>query len=108
MGNEHSQMSGLNVEEKAIEVTDFWSHHSATLNTGNSNVSTVSVFIGEPLVGGSLWMTQTPLEKASKVSFHIHNLNYITSMKLNYFCDFLKELNAASPSLYSKICELME
>lgn len=65
MGNEQSQLSGLEVEEKAVEVTDFWSHHSASVNAGN--VSNLSVFVGEPLVGGSLWLSNTPLEKAGKV-----------------------------------------
>lgn len=63
MGNEQSNLSGLELDEKAVEVTDFWTHHSATINLGNS----VSVFIGEPLVSGSLWLSQTPLEKATKV-----------------------------------------
>lgn len=66
MGNEQSQIPGLEVEQKAVEVTDFWTHHTATVNSGN--VTNLSVFIGEPLVGGSLWISQTPLEKASKVS----------------------------------------
>lgn len=65
MGSEQSQISGLELEEKAVEVTDFWTHHSAAVNSGN--FTNLSVFIGEPLVGGSLWMSQTPLEKASKV-----------------------------------------
>lgn len=67
MGNEQSQISGLELEEKVVEVTDFWIHHTATVNSGN--VSNLSVFIGEPLIGGSLWITQTPLEKASKVIY---------------------------------------
>lgn len=65
MGNEQSQISGLEVEEKAVEVTDFWTHHSAIVNSGN--LTNLSIFIGEPLIGGSLWITQTPLEKSSKV-----------------------------------------
>lgn len=65
MGNDHSQMSGLEINKKAIEVTDFYAHYTATLDS--SNITTLSVFIGEPIVGNSLWNTQTPLEKLSKV-----------------------------------------
>ncbi|XP_017771213.1 PREDICTED: protein-associating with the carboxyl-terminal domain of ezrin [Nicrophorus vespilloides] len=78
MGNDQSRMAGMQVEEKAVEVTDFWSHHRATFNTD----STVSVFIGEPLIGGSLWISNTPLEKASKnLMIHRHPciLKYISS-----------------------------
>ncbi|CAG5097317.1 Similar to SCYL3: Protein-associating with the carboxyl-terminal domain of ezrin (Homo sapiens) [Cotesia congregata] len=46
MGNEKSALSGLKIDEKAIEITDFWLHHSANLNGANS--STISVFISEP------------------------------------------------------------
>lgn len=65
MGNETSQLSGLEIDEKAVEVTDFWTHHSAVMH--NENVTPLSVFIGEPLVSGALWINQTPLEKATKV-----------------------------------------
>lgn len=67
MGNDQSQLSGLELENKAVEVTDFWTHHSATVNLGN--ITNLSVFIGEPLLSGSLWVSQTPLEKSSKVCF---------------------------------------
>lgn len=65
MGNETSQLAGLEIDEKAVEVTDFWTHHSAVMH--GENVTPLSVFIGEPLVGGALWINQTPLEKATKV-----------------------------------------
>lgn len=63
MGNYQSSLLGLELEEKAIEVRDFWTHYWATISSGN----TVSVFVGEPLVSGSLWITHTPLEKSTKV-----------------------------------------
>lgn len=66
MGNEQSQMPTLEIDKKAVEVTDFYTHYTATLEC--NNLTTVSVFIGEPIVGNALWLTkQTPLEKLSKV-----------------------------------------
>ncbi|KAF5284068.1 hypothetical protein FQA39_LY17117 [Lamprigera yunnana] len=62
MGNEQSNVIGLELDEKAVEVTDFWIHHSATMSSGNCG----SVFVGEPLVDGSLWWSQTPLERSAK------------------------------------------
>lgn len=81
MGNENSHLSGLQLEEKAVEVTDFWIHHSASVNSGN--ITNLSVFVGEPLVGGSLWVNQTPLEKASKVRRLIMN-KILVLLMLNY------------------------
>lgn len=68
MGNERSQMSSVEIDQRAVEVTDFYAHYAATLNNGSNPVN-LSVFVGEPLVGGTLWQTQTPLEKASKVLY---------------------------------------
>lgn len=66
MGNEHSQMNGLELEEKAIEITDYWTLYSALLNT-SSGETRLSIFKGEPVVQGQLWANKTPLEKAAKV-----------------------------------------
>ncbi|XP_061715469.1 protein-associating with the carboxyl-terminal domain of ezrin [Cydia pomonella] len=69
MGNEGSQLSGLEIEEKAAEITDFWAHYRATINDSCSYFSlksdgSVSVFKGE-VVSGPLWTMSTPLEKFS-------------------------------------------
>ncbi|KAI4459452.1 scy1-related s/t protein kinase-like [Holotrichia oblita] len=80
MGNDQSQFSGIDVKEKAVEITDFWSHHSANINFGNFNK--LSVFIGEPIVDGSLWLKQTPLEKSCKhlmIYRHPCILKYVSS-----------------------------
>ncbi|GJQ72593.1 hypothetical protein Trydic_g1258 [Trypoxylus dichotomus] len=80
MGNDQSQFSGIDVQEKAVEITDFWSHHSANINFGN--FSSLSVFIGEPVVDGSLWSKQTPLERSCKnLMIHRHPciLKYVSS-----------------------------
>lgn len=78
MGNENSQFSNLEFEEKAVQVTDFWIHRLATLNCG----SLVSVFVSESLINGSLWSAQTPLEKSTKnLKLYRHPciLRYISS-----------------------------
>lgn len=66
MGNESSarpsQLSGLEVDGKAIEVTDGWMLHTATVTSGN--VPTLSVFISGLLHG----VDTVSLEKAAKVS----------------------------------------
>lgn len=66
MGNDQSYMTGLQIDQKAVEVCDFYTHYSASLNS--IHPSNLSVFVGERLVGGSLWQAQTPLEKISKVT----------------------------------------
>lgn len=65
MGNDQSYMTGLEIDRKAVEISEFFTHYSASLNS--IHPSNLSVFIGERLVDGSLWQTQTPLEKISKV-----------------------------------------
>ncbi|XP_049698464.2 protein-associating with the carboxyl-terminal domain of ezrin [Helicoverpa armigera] len=69
MGNDSSQLSGLEIEDKAIEITDFWCHYQATINDSCRYFSlkgdgSVSVFKGEAAVG-PLWSISTPLEKFS-------------------------------------------
>ncbi|XP_068628330.1 protein-associating with the carboxyl-terminal domain of ezrin isoform X2 [Battus philenor] len=69
MGNETSQLSGLKIEDKATEITDFWSHFQATISDSCRYFSlkddgSVSVFKGE-VVLGPLWTMATPLEKCS-------------------------------------------
>ncbi|CAH2100219.1 unnamed protein product [Euphydryas editha] len=69
MGNDTSHLNGLEIEEKAIEVTDFWSHYQATIKDSCRYFSlksdgSVSVFKGE-IVLGPLWTLSTPLEKFS-------------------------------------------
>ncbi|XP_030036748.1 protein-associating with the carboxyl-terminal domain of ezrin [Manduca sexta] len=69
MGNESSQLSGLEIEEKAVEITDFWCHYQAKINDSCRYFSlksdgSVSVFKGEA-AAGPLWAISTPLEKFS-------------------------------------------
>lgn len=67
MGNEKSALSGLDIDEKAVEIADFWLHHSATLTSTTSSQS-VSVFISEPsLHSAASFGKPSPLEKTAKV-----------------------------------------
>lgn len=69
MGNENSRLPGLEIDEKAVEVNDFWSHSAATLY--NDAVSPLSVFVGEAFVEDSPWPDTTPLQKMTKVNQRI-------------------------------------
>ncbi|KAJ9574033.1 hypothetical protein L9F63_008559 [Diploptera punctata] len=62
MGNEASQLSGLEIDERIVEVTDGWTLHSGSVSSGNN--PRISVFISEVLAanGGSVAI----LERAAK------------------------------------------
>ncbi|CAG9783187.1 unnamed protein product [Diatraea saccharalis] len=69
MGNESSHLSGLEIEEQAVEVTEFWTQYQATIKDSCRYFSlksdgSVSVFKGEVALG-PLWAIATPLEKFS-------------------------------------------
>lgn len=67
MGQDHSKLTGLLIDEKAVEVTDFWSLFNAEV-PNDDGATRLSIFKGEPLVSGQLWVLQSPLERAIKVS----------------------------------------
>lgn len=74
MGSEVSQLNGLEIEENAIETTDFWSHYQATIKDSCRYFSlksdgSVSVFKGKA-AAGPLWTLSSPLEKFSNVSIY--------------------------------------
>lgn len=76
MGNENSQLRGLEIEENPTEVTDFWAQYQATIKDSCRYFSlksdgSVSVFKGEAVLG-PLWSVSTPLEKFSNVSYYIY------------------------------------
>jgi hypothetical protein len=62
MGNEGSHLSGLEIDERVIEVTDCWTLHSGSV-CAESNPK-VSVFISEVLGSGG---NTVILERAAKV-----------------------------------------
>ncbi|KAL2713553.1 protein-associating with the carboxyl-terminal domain of ezrin isoform X1 [Vespula squamosa] len=81
MGNEKSALNGIEIDEKAIEVTDFWTQYSA--NVQNYNSQKVSVFNSEPsLHYTASFGRPTPLERIAKnLMLHRHPciLRYISS-----------------------------
>ncbi|XP_054008151.1 protein-associating with the carboxyl-terminal domain of ezrin [Hylaeus anthracinus] len=65
MGNEISALKGLEIEEKSVEVTDFWVHYTASVN--GYGAQKVSLFISEPSLHYSAnFGNPSPLEKAAK------------------------------------------
>ncbi|KAJ4426407.1 hypothetical protein ANN_27221 [Periplaneta americana] len=62
MGNEGSHLSGLEIDERVVEVTDGWTLHSGTVSGGNN--PNISVFISEVLSGGG--GNAVILERAAK------------------------------------------
>lgn len=88
MGNDHSQLKGLEIDNKSIEVTDFWTLYSGELPAdGSSDKKSVpiSLFRGEPVVAGQLWATQGPLDRATKVHFSFKQHHTIVHIKFVYF-----------------------
>lgn len=85
MGNEQSHLSGIDIEDKAVEISDFWSQHSASFKNFD-NKSIVTLFVGEIFINGPLWTVHTPLEKCSKnlmLYRHPCILKYISSWQKN-------------------------
>ncbi|VEN50069.1 unnamed protein product [Callosobruchus maculatus] len=83
MGNEQSETHGIEIEEKALEVRDFWSQHYAYVYD-SENLTNLTVFVGESPTDGFLGTSQSPLEKYSKnlmVYRHPCILKYVSSWK---------------------------
>lgn len=82
MGNDQSHLKGLEIEKKAIDVTDFWQIYSGELKNENSLTTSITIFQGEQVVTGQLWADKDPLQRATK-NFKIYRhpsiLRYITS-----------------------------
>lgn len=81
MGNESSQLKGLQIDKKSIEVTDFWSLYSGTIPNGEHSTH-IAIFQAEPVVAGQLWTTKSPLERATKnlmIYRHPSILRFITA-----------------------------
>lgn len=82
MGNDQSQLKGLEISRKAIQVTDYWSLYNGEIPTTESSISAISIFQGETLVTGQFWTNQNPLERATrnlKIYRHPNILKYIGS-----------------------------
>ncbi|XP_058451811.1 protein-associating with the carboxyl-terminal domain of ezrin [Malaya genurostris] len=81
MGNDQSQLKGLEISRKAIQVTDYWSLYNGEIPT-EASTSLFSIFQGETLVTGQFWTNQNPLERAIKnlkIYRHPNILKYIAS-----------------------------
>jgi len=69
MGNEKSALRGLEIEDKAIEVTDYWMHYDAYVH--DSSLQRLSIFISEPsLHFAATFGRPSPLERAAKVNIY--------------------------------------
>lgn len=91
MGNEKSALNGIEIDEKAIEVTDFWTQYSA--NVQNYNSQKVSVFNSEPsLHYTASFGRPTPLERIAKVSSSVHFKGLIMT-SINLLCLYFFNLN---------------
>ncbi|XP_011500632.1 PREDICTED: protein-associating with the carboxyl-terminal domain of ezrin [Ceratosolen solmsi marchali] len=81
MGNEKSVLKGLEIDDKALEITDFWTHHSSKIQ--GPNPQNLSIFISEPsLHSDASFGKPSPLEKAAKnlmVHRHPYILKYVSS-----------------------------
>lgn len=65
MGNEKSALNGLEIDEKSVEVTDFWVHYTARVN--GYGAQRVSLFVSEPSLHYSAsFGNPSPLEQAAK------------------------------------------
>lgn len=81
MGNEKSVLNGLEIDEKPVEITDYWIHNTATIH--GYNPRKVSILTSEPsLHYAASFGNPTPLEKSAKnLMLHRHPciLRYISS-----------------------------
>ncbi|XP_037820658.1 protein-associating with the carboxyl-terminal domain of ezrin [Lucilia sericata] len=83
MGNEGSKLKGLEIDKNAVEANDFWAlfNSVAATTTNEEGKQYLSVFQGEPVVTGQLWVAQGPMERAIR-NLMIYRHPYI----LKYVC----------------------
>ncbi|XP_055855424.1 protein-associating with the carboxyl-terminal domain of ezrin [Episyrphus balteatus] len=82
MGNDTSKLKGLVIDKNAIEANDFWTLYNAEVPQDSDSLRMVSIFQGEPVVNGQVWISQGPMERAVKnlmIYRHPYILRYITS-----------------------------
>ncbi|ETN65818.1 ezrin-binding protein pace-1 [Anopheles darlingi] len=91
MGNEQSQLKGVEISKKAIQVTDYWSLYNGELPTANGAINSISIFQGETLVAGQFWTNQNPLERAIK-NLKIYRHPYILRYHASWSKGSLKML----------------
>ncbi|XP_013103524.1 protein-associating with the carboxyl-terminal domain of ezrin [Stomoxys calcitrans] len=83
MGNEGSKLKGLIIDTNAVEANDFWALYNAVASTTSNEEGKqyLSIFQGEPVVTGQLWLAQGPMERAIR-NLMIYRHPYI----LKYVC----------------------
>uniref|UniRef100_A0A2M3Z583 Protein kinase domain-containing protein n=1 Tax=Anopheles braziliensis TaxID=58242 RepID=A0A2M3Z583_9DIPT len=92
MGNEQSQLKGVEISKKAIQVTDYWSLYNGELpNANGGTINSISIFQGETLVAGQFWTNQNPLERAIK-NLKIYRHPYILRYHASWSKGSLKML----------------
>uniref|UniRef100_A0A1A9WET1 Phosphatase 2A Regulatory Subunit A helical domain-containing protein n=1 Tax=Glossina brevipalpis TaxID=37001 RepID=A0A1A9WET1_9MUSC len=84
MGNEGSKLKDLKIDKNAVEANDFWALFNAVASTTTNDEGKqyLSIFQGEPVVNGQLWVAQGPLERAIKnlmIYRHPYILKYVTT-----------------------------
>lgn len=82
MGNDQSNIKGLEVDKKAIDSTEFWSIYNGELKSENTPTKLITIFQGEQVVKGQLWTNKSPLERATRnfmLYRHPSILRFITS-----------------------------
>lgn len=69
MGNDTSRLKGLVIDKSSVEANDFWTLYNAESPTTSNEDGRqlLSIFQGEAVVNGQLWVIQVPLERAIKV-----------------------------------------
>lgn len=82
MGNEKSALNGLEIDDKAIEITDFWLHHTGNLS--GANPQNLSIFISEPSLHSTAnFGKPSPLERTAKVGFYLILIIYTRNDNLS-------------------------
>lgn len=82
MGNEQSQIKGLQIDKRPLEVTDFWSIYSGEVPNENSLATLITIFQSNEIITGQLWINKTPLQRAARnfmLYRHPSILRFITS-----------------------------
>ncbi|XP_050319657.1 protein-associating with the carboxyl-terminal domain of ezrin [Bactrocera neohumeralis] len=84
MGNDTSRLKGLVIDKSSVEANDFWTLYNAESPTTSNEDGRqlLSIFQGEAVVNGQLWVIQVPLERAIKnlkIYRHPYILKYVTT-----------------------------
>lgn len=82
MGNDQSHLKGIQIDEKAIETTDFWTTYNGEVRNKTEVATSITIFQGEQVITGQLWTNISPLKRAARYLMlyrHPSILRYIQS-----------------------------